>query len=344
MGGLQDKRISRLKNVLGSAEIHLTRTDQSYAQGIYNHVLTKTKKVYKEYEIELLLRNYNYLLPVVVHGIDEKAQLPKFLQDHFKKDLVLSPSMAHELRIELGDRVTLISPAHVNSFMGDIPKTAVVEVDSFISTGEPDIDQFHLWLRLTTIQNLIRKMDINRIRIYDSLDFQKLGRELKLKFGEHFELKTWEEMNKSLLWSLRLETTVMVFLFTAMTMLVSLCIVLGLVVFFDKVKNDLTSFWILGASKRKLELSSTLLLGTMNLFAVLFGLFCGIVFLWVLDTYGTNIMPDVFVDRKIPIYISLRGIIVSFCVPFGISMFFSFFTVNQFDKDTSYLEHIRSFG
>jgi lipoprotein-releasing system permease protein len=61
----------------------------------------------------------------------------------------------------------------------------------------------------------------------------------------------------------------------------------------------------------------------MALLTVGLGILFAIIFLWGLDTYGGNIMPEVFIDRKIPIHISLRGILVSFGVPFLISSLFS---------------------
>jgi lipoprotein-releasing system permease protein len=53
-------------------------------------------------------------------------------------------------------------------------------------------------------------------------------------------------------------------------------------------------------------------------------------------------MPDVFVDRKIPIFISFKGIAISFLVPYLISSVFVTFALSQFKREHNLLDHIRS--
>ena len=130
-----------------------------------------------------------------------------------------------------------------------------------------------------------------------------------------------------------------------MTLLVSLCISSGLLVFFGKIKNDLASFWILGATEANVKKSSGAFLILISFMSVLIGLLMGFVFLWAFDKIGPDIMPDIFVERKIPIYITMKGILISFFVPFGISMIFSYFSLNQVgSKEGEYLEQVRTIG
>ena len=155
---------------------------------------------------------------------------------------------------------------------------------------------------------------------------------------------SWEEKNSTLVWALGLETTVMVFLFAAMTLLVSLAIISGLLIFFTKVKGDMASFWILGTEEREIFKSSRIFLFSLSFFSVTLGLFLGLGFLYGLDYFGPNIMPDVFVDRKIPVAISTRGVLLSFSIPFFISLFFANLSLKAFRKDVDYLSYIRTLG
>ncbi len=237
-----------------------------------------------------------------------------------------------------------MSPAHVDKLLGDIPRMTTIIVAEVISTEVPEVDIFHLWVRLAKLQNMVKKRVANRIRIYGAGEYDLLAEKLKIKYGDKLHLETWEMQNKTLVWALSLETTVMVFLFIAMTMLVSLCITSGLLIFFDKILTDMSSFWILGASTKNLNKASGIFLNLMSFFSVTFGLVAGLAFLYFLDNFALDIMPDVFVDRKIPIHITAKGLAISFFVPFGISMLFSYFSLNQFKKEVNYLEHVRSFS
>ena len=80
----------------------------------------------------------------------------------------------------------------------------------------------------------------------------------------------------------------------------------------------------------------------MSLFSILSGVGGGLVFLWIFDHFAPEIMPDVFVDRKIPILITLKGLSISFLVPYIISSIFVSFALNQFKREHNLLDHVRS--
>jgi lipoprotein-releasing system permease protein len=344
MGGLQNKLIKRSKGISGNAVI-IIKNDMGKKQvetlidDLFNYQLNPVI----EYEIELLLRSGKFIAPMVLHGISKDYALPEFIDNKKQLDtLSVGYDLARKLHIIEGEEVQIISPSHVNSIMGDIPRQATIEVGKILITNVPEVDSFHGWVKLKTIQNLIRKRSFNRLRIFIETNHDELTSELISKYGDKVELQTWEAKNRTLVWALKLETMVMVFLFIAMTLLVSLCITSGLLIFFDKIKGDLTSFWILGSSKKQLEKASFIFLTSVSFMAVMLGLVSGLIFLYFFHKYGGNIMPDVFVDRKIPIQITAKGLILSFSVPFVISMFFSYFSLSQFKKETDYLEHVRS--
>jgi lipoprotein-releasing system permease protein len=108
------------------------------------------------------------------------------------------------------------------------------------------------------------------------------------------------------------------------------------------VKTDLASFWILGASHEKINRSTKYFLHLMSLLSILSGVIAGLIFLYLFDHFAPEIMPDVFVDRKIPILITGKGLLVSFFVPYFISFFFVKFALAQFKREHDFLSHVRS--
>ena len=80
----------------------------------------------------------------------------------------------------------------------------------------------------------------------------------------------------------------------------------------------------------------------MSFLSIVSGVLVGLVFLYFFDHYAPEIMPDVFVDRKIPILITTRGLMVSFLVPYIISSVFVTFALNQFKREHNLLDHVRS--
>jgi lipoprotein-releasing system permease protein len=258
--------------------------------------------------------------------------------------LTVPSALSRRLRVGLGEKIKLISPVHVNSLLGEVPRSVSEIVKDVIVTNVPEIDILHIWTRISLIQNLIRKKEINRIRIYDEIDVESLEKDLLVLSGGEIFLRTWEDQNETLVFALKLESVAMIFLFVAMTMLVSICITSALMIFFDKIRADLTSFWILGMSKKQINSSTFVLLNLLGLATVVFGLICGGLTLFFIDKFGIDIMPAVFVDRKIPIHITPLGVFISFIVPYLISIIFSYFSLSSFKNDISYLDHVRSVG
>jgi lipoprotein-releasing system permease protein len=338
MGGLQNKLMERSKNVMGDAYLKINDYDSSQLQSIINKLDSQKISYIKEYEIELMVKYRSFITPVIAHGIDTNGYLPNFLKKENFVNAIMPLEIAYKMEFSAPDEAKLISPSHVDSLFIDVPRSQSIKIEKVFSTDVPEVDSYHLWVRLPLIQNLIQSKTINRIRIFSKSDLNFL----KQNLPPGIKFRSWEEENGPLVWALNLESTVMVFLFAAMSLLVSLCITSGLLIFFNKIKNDLSSFWILGASLKKINFSTRLFLHLMTLTSILAGLMIGVLFLYIFDKVGADIMPDVFVDRKIPVLVSLKGISISVLVPYLISFIFIELSISQFKKDYNLLDHVRS--
>ncbi|OFZ24834.1 MAG: hypothetical protein A2381_04265 [Bdellovibrionales bacterium RIFOXYB1_FULL_37_110] len=344
MGGLQNNQIIRMKRIQGEGVIYLSDKSYEFAKEVLDYLKARKIHAVSEVEIELMLRNKTYISPIILHGINQDGLIPDFLQNIPLSDLVLPIDLAIKMDAQMGDALQIITPAYADTFLGDIPRSTTAYIDYILSTNVPEIDAFHAWTNIRLIWNLIRKKEINQIRVYNIVEMSSLKEELLAKFKGRLSVNLWEDENKTLVMALNLETTVMTFLFVAMTMLVSLCITSGLMIFLGKVKHDFASFWILGTSEKRLETMTYHFLNLLNLSTVFMGLLGGFIFLILLDKYGVEIMPDVFVDRKIPIYMTVRGALVSVLIPYVISMVFAYFSLSQFKKEVSYLDYVRTVG
>ena len=361
MSGLQSGLILRSKRVTGSGLIQIKngQTDQKFVEKIFQKLQEikldqKNKKsliaqedaIYfvPEYEIELLLKNGNFIHPVILHGIDYQYALPNFLSNKDRQGMVIGSELASKLNAYFGSSIQIISPSHTDSLMGELPRHVSSNVTDFFMSELTEIDSISAWVRLSLVQNLIRQRAVNTIRLYGAYDWDYLLNEFKnFENRDHLVFKSWEEMNSSLVWALRLETNVMLFLFIGMSFLVAITITSGFMIFFDKVKTDLISFWILGKSQKDLmKLSYTL----THLVALIFcslGVVAGITFLFFIQKGNVQFMPDFFVERSIPVKVLPLSVLISFIVPYSIATIFSYFSFQFFKKEnSSFLRLIRN--
>lgn len=342
MGGLQHKLMERSKIIEGrvTLEGEIDAADPKL-KGLVDFLKSEDLAPITAFEIEVLVQSGAYLAPAIVHGLDEN-DLPNFLKERDIKmdEAVLPYEMASKLSVAPREQIRLISPAHTDFFLTEIPRSISVTVERMIATDVPDVDGMHVWVRKASLFNLTRETIINRIYLYNSPSSSQLKKIQELY--PDWKITTWEQRHQTLVWALGLETTVMVFLFTVMSLLVALCIVSGLFLFFDKIKWDLAGLWILGASKSRLERSSGFSLMVLSGLSCIFGIIAAFVFLKLFAAFGIEILPAVFIDREIPIFITARGLISSFVVPCLIAWLFTLWSLKQFHKAQDHLSSIRS--
>lgn len=343
MGGLQRGLVARSKNIHGVGVLRLQSYDEVELEKLL-HTLQKQKTLFTvEYELEVMLKSNQYMAPAKIHGIDLNYPIPEFLNDRDINELVLGSDLAGKLKTQFGEEVQIISPAHTDSLLGDIPRFVTVPVSDYMFSELPEVDSFEAWVRLPVIQNLVRERGINLVRFFRPV----LNRELKAWRDEYpnlkFQFESWEKQNSSLVMALNLETKVMLFLFVSMALLVAVAITSGLLIFYSKVKTDLMSFWILGLSESKLLKLVYRFTLSLSAMTCLMGLVSGIFTLKILEHYGHRLMPDIFIERHLPVDLHFINISLSFLIPFAISWIFSFFSFQQFKKEhNSFIGIIRS--
>ena len=344
MGGLQNGLVNRSKNVLGHSVIDVKTTDQSKINNLKKELSDHHIDFVPELEIELLLQNTNYIKPVIIHGMDFKAYTPKFLANKNTSNLVLGGDLARDIKSYYGSKLKLTSPSHFSFIFTEIPRQGSIVVSDFYTSELPEIDSFSAWVRLSFIQNLIRQKKINKIRIFTP-NSDKLFVIVKNFKENEFRFRTWEDENSTLVWALNLETRVMMFLFAGMSFLIGICIISGFLIFYNKVKIDLASFWLLGLSTKHMYRLIYIFGQLISLIFCLLGVGVGLAFLWLLKSNNFILMPDLFVERNIPVKIEYISLLISFFIPYLFATVFTHITFKLFrDENGSFLNLIKKDG
>lgn len=335
MGGLQSGLIERSKGALGYGTMELN--EGAPYQEVFAELEDQQIEFYPEFELELMAKKGTYLSPAILHGVDFSRGTPDFLAKKDLSGIVLGSELGGSLGAYFGSQLQFISPSHLDRLFGDVPRYISEEVSDFFVSELTEIDSVHAWTRASLVQNLIRKRGYNKIRFFTSEDFAKA----KTVFPDG-EFVSWEEQNQSLVWALGLETNVMLFLFVSMTLLVALCVTSGFLIFFDKIKVDLMSLWVLGQSKKRVLRLSFAFSQLLSLVFCLLGLVSALGLLALLSSNQLDFMPDFFVERSIPVKVSAFGLVSSFVIPYLVASVFSYFSFSFFKKENaSFIQNIR---
>lgn len=343
MGGLQNGLIKRSKNVAGIGYVDVSKLDLSEIETLATELKDNEIEFVKELELELMIQNGDYISPTIVHGMEFKEYTPQFLRHKDKTELVIGGDLGRDLRAVFRAHLKMTSPAHVDFVMQEIPRQAVISLSDYYSSELPEVDGLHSWVRASFLQNLIRKKTYNKLRVYKG----DIGKVFSAVKKLHLDAKfiSWEMENSTLVWALNLETKVMLFLFIGMSMLIGICITSGFLIFYNKVKIDLATFWILGLSRDRV-LKLVYYFGQVITIACCFlGIMAGVGFLLLLDSNHFVLMPEQFVERNIPVNIEMSYLLVAFIVPYIVSTLFTHITFKTFSRENySFLSLIRKLG
>ena len=343
MSGLQHNLISRSQNINGTGVLRFPEdVSINEISPLKKYLSARGVKYFTEIEMEVMLKNQAFMAPAKIHGIDLEDPLPEFLEDKDFSGIILGSDLARKVKTHFMDEVQVIAPGVTDSLMGEVPRFATSTLSDYLYTEISEVDDFEGFVRLSFLQNLLRSRTVKGLRIFHPLEDEFRAELLRLS-PKGTELRSWEEMNSSLVWSLNLETKVMMFLFISMSLLVAIAITSGLLIFYGKIKRDLMSFWILGMGQERilnLCLRFTLLLSGIT---CVLGVAGGQGALFLLEAHGHTIMPDIFVERQFPVHFSPVNLALSLLIPFGISLVFSWFSFAQFRKENqSFVSIVRS--
>ena len=345
MGGLQRGLINRSKSVHGSYLIQFDSVTNESLDEIRDILKKEGIPFYSELESEVMVKFKNYVAPAKIHGILLSDDRPKFLADKDFSGLVIGSELGSKIHLQFLDDLQIISPGVTDSLLGEVPRFVSETLSDYLYTELPEVDEFEVWGRVEIVQNLLRQRGINQIRIFSSLKNDVLSKISAVKTETPFRVVSWEKMNGALVWSLNLETKVMLFLFISMSLLVSIAITTGLLIFYSKIRRDLMSFWILGMPQQMLvKLCFRFILILSGIICTL-GAVAGFITLRILEVYGHDIVPDIFVERRFPIELNFTDIALSLFIPFGISVVFSYLSFLNFRKENqNFVSIVRSVG
>ena len=336
MSGLQTNLVERAKDIEGSFVVVIgPQTDPrdlidklEFHQMIYSEELV----------LEQLIRLDRYFFPIIIHGINFNKFIPDYLKNKNDEGIILGSDLARKLKATYGKMVEIYSPLEMEDFLGEVPRTSSLEISDFVATESPEIDSLHTWVKLSFLQNSIRQSSINTLRFFHEDQYQLVSQIVedlkKNNPAQDLRLITWQEKNNHLDYALKLETRVMMFLFSSMSLLLSLSIGAGLLIFFNKIKIELSAFYILGKSMKDIfQLLLGFILGLNFIFCFL-GICLGLMTLFFLDHFAPDFFPQYFVEARLPVKISLMIILKSFAIPFLICAFFSYLSFWFFKKNS----------
>jgi len=278
----------------------------------------------KDYTKGLVLRGYSSKnfpkLDVVKKGnlIGEPNQL-------LENSISIGKELSFNLELSIGDRLSIMSPAGIETIIGNLPKQETFIISSIFDSGLADFDTNIAFINLDTLENFFDFKKKNRnLEIY--LNNPSNIDEIKIKIQKIFDkdfIYTWADMNSSLFSALKVERNVMFIILSLIIIVAAFNIISGLTILVKNKTKDiaiLKSIGVLNKSITKIFFLVGVIIGTT---ATFFGIFLGVLFSLYIEnlreflsnTFNINLFPEeIYFLSTMPSEINPKSIfIISLC-------------------------------
>jgi len=167
--------------------------------------------------------------------------------------IILGKVLASDLRVEVGDKVRLISPSGPLTPMGVIPRIKTCLVSGLFETGMYEYDATLAYMSLANVQNFLGEGDIAhgievtvKESVLDRAD--KVGSEVIKRLGANYLAKDWMSMNRNLFAAFKLEKIGMFICLTLIILVAALNIISALIMVVMEKSRDIAILKSMGAT------------------------------------------------------------------------------------------------
>lgn len=211
------------------------------------------------------------------------------------KGLVVGGRLKEKLGLVKGDRVEIFSPEGKNAFF---------QVEDFFSTGFYWYDLKTVWLNFSLMEKFLggrERVRGLRISLSQPWKVKRIRERVEEILGKGYLVKTWKEINRSLLSALQLEKRTMFFLLLAFLVLVELGISSCLMIRVESKVKEIGILQALGVPPR----------GIMNIFllegffltlgGIFLGILLGILLTFILPLLPFSLPQDIYGFESLPV-------------------------------------------
>jgi len=288
-----DKKIIRENiNNLDVLKENISRTAFTFSgQGILINRENTTGILVRSY-----LQNDIEKIDLIKNGIVDGS-----LNSFTKNTISIGKELAISLGLVIGDEITLMSTANLQTPFGNLPLQERFTVSSVFSTGLVEFDQNVVFMPFENANSLFELSDVDinlEIFLNKPDNVQLIKEEIQKIFSDHY-VYSWADLNKSFFGALKVERNVMFIILTLIIIVAAFNIISGLTILVKNKTKEIAILRTLGISKNSIAKVFFLTGFTIGLLATITGVIIGILFSYNIEEIRV-LITSVFNIRLFP--------------------------------------------
>ena len=237
------------------------------------------------------------------------------------KHISIGSELSFALDIDIGDKLSIMSPSGVQTIIGDLPKQETFIVESIFESGLKDFDLNVAFININDLEGLFDfEKNQREVEIYlnnpKNIIFAK--KQLKNIFKNDI-IYTWADTNRSLFSALKVERNVMFIILSLIILVAAFNIISGLTIFVKNKTREiaiLKSIGVQNKSIQKIFFIVGLSIGTLAticgvLFGVLFSIYIENIRIFLSKIFNLSLFPEeIYFLSKMPSEINFFSILL----------------------------------
>ncbi len=233
----------------------------------------------------------------------------------------IGKELSINLNVDIGDMITVMSPAGIQTLVGKLPKQENFKIVSIFDSGLADYNKNIAYINLETLESFFNKNKEDRfIEFYfkDPKNIEIHKKNLAIIFPDAL-VYTWSDMNKSLFSALKVERNVMFIILFLIIIVAAFNIISGLTILVKNKTRDIGILKSIGVSNKSIKKIFFLVGFSIGTSATLFGVFVGTLFSiyvenirqFISNIFGISLFPeDIYILNSMPSQINMNSIII----------------------------------
>ncbi|MBA1337423.1 MAG: lipoprotein-releasing system permease protein [Pelagibacterales bacterium] len=262
------------------------------------------------------LNNSINKIDLIRNGIIEGS-----LKNFTKKTIVIGKELAISSDLLVGEEITLMSTANINTPFGNLPLQEKFIVTAIFTTGLAEFDQNVVFIPFEDAASLfeIEDKDIDlEIFLFKPDNADLIKEKIQIILNDHY-IYSWSDLNKSFFGALKVERNVMFIILTLIIIVAAFNIISGLTILVKNKTKEIAILRTLGISKNSIAKIFFLIGFTIGFLATITGVIFGILFSYYIEEirilittlFNIKLFPEeIYFLSQMPSEINLNYIFV----------------------------------
>ena len=296
----------------------------------------------KEYTKGIVLRGYNEK-DFTKLNVVTKGQLTGDANNLNQNNISIGRELSFDLDLNIGDKISIMSPSGIETIIGNLPKQEVFIVSSIFESGLADFDRNIAFVNLDKLDNFFDyKKDDRNLEIYlkNPSNITEVKIIVQKIFNDEF-VYTWADMNSSLFSALKVERNVMFIILSLIIVVAAFNIISGLTILVKNKTRDIAILKSIGVLNKSITKIFFLVGVTIGTTATIFGIFLGVMFSFYIENireflssaFNISLFPEeIYFLSKMPTEINPTSILIISACSIGITIIVSIYPAIKASK------------